>query len=110
MSSSIARLPRWLTRRGARSSITNSELAVTQIAGRFDVLLPAVIKHLDVLARADLIERSKTGRSVHCRLRADALAKFVEEDQRSPSLASPSSAASKPRRPKSSRRGRTWKK
>ena len=47
-----------------------SELAVTQIAGRFDVSLPAVIKHLDVLARAGLIERAKTGRTVHCRLRA----------------------------------------
>ena len=108
----------------------NSELAVTQIAGRFDVSLPAVIKHLDVLARAGLIERAKTGRTVQCRLRAepmetamqwlaryerfwterlDALAKFVEEDQCSPSPASPSSPAAKPRRTKSSRRGRTQK-
>jgi len=109
----------------------DSELAVTQIAGRFDVSLPAVIKHLDVLARAGLVERAKTGRTVHCRLRAepmenamqwlaryerfwterlDALAKFVEEDQCSPNPVSPSSAASKPRRPRSSRRGRTRKK
>jgi DNA-binding transcriptional ArsR family regulator len=109
----------------------DSELAVTQIAGRFDVSLPAVIKHLDVLARAGLIERAKTGRTVHCRLRTepmetamqwlaryerfwterlDALAKFLEEDQCSASPASPSSVASKPRRPKSSRRGRTRKK
>jgi len=109
----------------------NSELAVTQIAGRFDVSLPAVIKHLDVLARAGLIERAKTGRTVQCRLRAEpmetamqwlaryerfwterlnALAKFVEEDQCSPSPASLSSAASKPRRLKSSRRGWTPKK
>jgi len=109
----------------------DDDLAVTQIAGRFEVSLPAVIKHLDVLARAGLIERAKTGRTVHCRLRAepmesamqwlaryerfwterlDALAKFVEEDQCSPSPASPSSAALKPRRPKSSRRGRTRKK
>jgi DNA-binding transcriptional ArsR family regulator len=109
----------------------DSELGVTQIAERFEVSLPAVIKHLDVLARAGLIERAKTGRTVHCRLRAepmetamqwlaryerfwserlDALAKFVEEDQCSPSQASPSSAASKPRRPKSTRHGRIRKK
>src|SRR5262245_53911475 len=109
----------------------DDDLAVTQIAGRFEVSLPAVIKHLDVLARAGLIERAKTGRTVHCRLRAepmesamqwlaryerfwtarwDALAKSAGADQCSPSQASPSSAASKPRRPKSSRRGRTRKK
>jgi len=109
----------------------DSELAVTQIAGGFDVSLPAVIKHLEVLARAGLIERAKTGRTVHCRLwaepmetamhwlaryerfwteRLDALAKFVEEDQCSPSPASRSSAASKPRRPKSSQRRWTRKK
>ena len=107
------------------------ELAVTEIAGPFAVSLPAVMKHLDVLARAGLVEREKTGRTVHCRLRAapmetamqwlaryerfwtdrlDALAKFVERESCSPSQASPSSAASKPRRRKSSARGRTRKK
>jgi DNA-binding transcriptional ArsR family regulator len=108
-----------------------SELAVTEIAAPFAVSLPAVMKHLDVLARAGLVEREKTGRTVHCRLRAtpmeramqwlaryerfwgeklDALAKFVEEDACSPSPASPSNAASKPRRRKSSAPGRTRKK
>jgi len=108
-----------------------SQLAVSEIAAPFAVSLPAVMKHLDVLARAGLVEREKTGRTVHCRLRAapmetamqwlaryerfwseklDALAKFVEEDACSPSQASPSSAASKPRRRKSSARGRTRKK
>jgi DNA-binding transcriptional ArsR family regulator len=109
----------------------DAELAVTQIAEPFAVSLPAVMKHLDVLARAGLIEREKTGRTVRCRLRAepmetamhwlaryerfwseklDALAKFVEEDACLPSPASPSSAASKPRRRKSSAPGRTRKK
>jgi DNA-binding transcriptional ArsR family regulator len=106
-------------------------LAVSEIARPFAVSLPAVMKHLDVLARARLIEREKSGRTVHCRLKAapmqtamqwlaryerfwterlDALAKFVEEDQCSPNPASPSSAASRPRRKRSSRRGRTRKK
>ncbi|MBX9591814.1 MAG: metalloregulator ArsR/SmtB family transcription factor [Hyphomonadaceae bacterium] len=106
------------------------ELAVTEIAAPFAVSLPAVMKHLDVLARANLIERRKSGRTVRCRLRAapmetamqwllryerfwteqlDRLAAFVEEDQCSPSQASLSSAASKRRRPKSSAPGRTRK-
>jgi DNA-binding transcriptional ArsR family regulator len=108
-----------------------SEVAVSDIAARFPVSLPAVMKHLDVLARARLIERAKIGRTVRCRLRAepmetamrwlaryerfwtdrlDALAKFVEEEQCLPNQASPSSGASKPRPRKSSRRGRTLKK
>jgi DNA-binding transcriptional ArsR family regulator len=108
-----------------------SELAVSEIAAPFAVSLPAVMKHLDVLARARLIERAKTGRTVRCRLRAepmetamqwlaryerfwterlDALAKFVEDDKCSPSQASPSSGGSKRRPPKSSLRGRTRKK
>jgi DNA-binding transcriptional ArsR family regulator len=108
----------------------DSELAVTEIAEPFSVSLPAVMKHLDVLARAGLVDRVKTGRTVHCRLKAepmesamhwllryerfwaeklDALAKFVETDTCSPSQASPSSAASKPRRRRSSPRGRTRK-
>jgi DNA-binding transcriptional ArsR family regulator len=106
------------------------ELSVSEIAVPFAVSLPAVMKHLDVLARANLVERRKTGRTVRCRLapgpmeaamlwlaryerfwteQLDRLAAFVEEDQCSPSQASPSSAASKPRPPRSSRRGRTRK-
>jgi DNA-binding transcriptional ArsR family regulator len=104
-------------------------LAVTEIAAPFDVSLPAVIKHLDVLARAGLIARNKRGRTVHCSLspapmetamqwlaryerfwndRLDALAKFVENDAwpRPQSPASPSGAGSKRRRKGSSKRGR----
>ena len=121
------------TRRAILDRLAREDgLAVTAIAAPFAVSLPAVMKHLDVLARAGLVEREKTGRTVHCRLRAapmetamqwlaryerfwserlDALAKFVETEAAcSPSQASPSSAASKPRRRKSSARGRTRKK
>jgi DNA-binding transcriptional ArsR family regulator len=107
------------------------ELAVSEIAEPFSVSLPAVMKHLDVLARANLVVRHKTGRTVRCRLRAapmetamhwllryerfwaeqlDRLAAFVEEEQCSPSQASPSSVASRQRRARSSPRGRTRKK
>jgi DNA-binding transcriptional ArsR family regulator len=107
----------------------------TQTAGDlakpFAVSLPAVLKHIGVLADAGLIEREKLGRTVHCRLtatpmesamqwlsryerfwseRLDALAKFVEEETCSPSQVSPSSDASRRRRRASSPRGRTRKK
>jgi DNA-binding transcriptional ArsR family regulator len=106
------------------------ELSVTEIAAPFAVSLPAVMKHLDVLARANLVERHKTGRTVRCRLapgpmeaamqwlsryerfwaeQLDRLAAFVEEDPCSPSQASPSSAGSKRSPRKSSKRGRTRK-
>jgi len=86
----------------------NESLSVSELARPFSMSLPAVMKHLDVLARAGLIERAKTRRTVNCRLRAepietamqwlaryerfwterlDALAKFVEEDQCAPSPA-----------------------
>ena len=85
--------------------------SVTELAQPFAVSLPAVMKHLDVLARANLIERAKSGRTVRCRLKAapmesamqwlaryerfwndrlDRLAAFVEEEQCSPNQALPS--------------------
>src|SRR5690606_27455058 len=42
------------------------ELSVSELAAPFAVSLPAIMKHLDVLARASLIERSKIGRTVRC--------------------------------------------
>jgi len=117
------------TRRAILDRLRGADgLAVTEIAAPFAVSLPAVIKHLDVLARAGLIARAKTGRTVRCSLRAapletamqwltryerfwseklDRLAAFVEENACPPSQASPSSAKSAPRPRKSSARGRT---
>jgi DNA-binding transcriptional ArsR family regulator len=107
------------------------DLSVTELAAPFPVSLPAVMKHIDVLARADLVERRKTGRTVRCRLRPgpmeaamlwlaryerfwssqlDRLTAFLDEEEPcSPSQVSPSSAASKRRRARSSRPGRTRK-
>ncbi|MBN9043831.1 MAG: transcriptional regulator [Rhizobiales bacterium 62-47] len=108
-----------------------NDLTVSELAKPFAMSLPAVMKHLDVLSDAGLIARSKTGRTVTCRLTAgpmedamqwlsryqrfwteqlDRLAAFVEDDACSPSQASPSTAVSTPRPRKSSRRGPTPKK
>jgi len=45
-------------------------LSVSELAQPFPVSLPAIMKHLDVLSDAGLITRSKTGRTVSCRLNA----------------------------------------
>jgi DNA-binding transcriptional ArsR family regulator len=113
----------------------NETLTVSELAKPFDMSLPAIMKHLDVLSDAGLIARSKSGRSVSCQLtaatmksamdwlhryerfwsdRLSRLGAFLEEDescppQQPPSQASPSSAGTKRRQPRSSRHGPTRK-
>ena len=106
----------------ARLDEQQGGVSVSELARPFPVSLPAIMKHLDVLAGAGLIARHKSGRTVTCQLKAepmeqamnwlakyerywteqlDRLAAFVEQDKWQPSPASPSSAASR-RRPKGS--------
>jgi DNA-binding transcriptional ArsR family regulator len=110
-------------------------LSVSELARPFPVSLPAIMKHLDVLSDAGLISRSKSGRTVHCRLtaasmeaamdwlrryehfwsdRLSRLGAFLEEEESCPpspppSQASPTNAATTPRRPRSTRPGPTRK-
>jgi DNA-binding transcriptional ArsR family regulator len=121
-----------IARLGAQDSVSVSELAAP-----FAMSLPAVMKHLDVLAGAGLVKRNKTGRTVACAMDAtpmkqaqewlerhqrfwtesfDRLSALLENDPWQPqpkplpaksSQASPSSAASRRRPRKSSRRGPT---
>jgi DNA-binding transcriptional ArsR family regulator len=123
------------TRRALLAQLSEREhLSVSELARPYAMSLPAVMKHLDVLSDAGLVERNKTGRIVSVRLRAapmqeatdwlnryqrfwseklDQLAAFLEEDScppsPTPSQASPSSAASTPRPRKSSKPGPTRK-
>jgi DNA-binding transcriptional ArsR family regulator len=115
----------------ARLSETDS-ISVSELAKPFPISLPAVMKHLDVLTKAGLVARDKSGRIVSCRLRAepmqeandwlnryrrfwtdrlDQLAAFLEEDecppQPSSSQASPSNGGSTRPRKKSSPPGST---
>ncbi len=111
-------------------------LSVSALAEPFGVSLPAIMKHLDVLADAGLVARAKSGRTVSCRLNAapmrEAIAwlnryerfwsealrrlvEFLEEEDSCPSnqpssQASPSNGGSKRRLPESSPRGRIRKK
>jgi DNA-binding transcriptional ArsR family regulator len=116
------------TRRALLARLDEEELGLTvsELARPFPVSLPAIMKHLDVLSDAGLIERTKTGRTVTCQLKAapmkqamnwlsryerywnaqlDRLAAFLEEDSWQPNPASPSSATSRPRRRKSTKPG-----
>ncbi len=53
-------------------------ISVSQLAGPFDIKLPAVMKHLDVLSEAGLIERRKSGRTVSVELRAGPMREAME--------------------------------
>jgi DNA-binding transcriptional ArsR family regulator len=127
------------TRRAILARLAEQDgMSVSEIAKPFPVSLPAVMKHLDVLADAKLIRRSKTGRVVTCELKAapmedamlwlnryaqfwskqlDRLAAFVEEDScpspvptPSPGQVSRSNVVSMRRRKRSTPRGPTPKK
>ena len=53
------------TRRAILARLEREDgLSVSALAEPFAIKLPAVMKHLDVLAEAGLIRRSKTGRTV----------------------------------------------
>ena len=46
---------------------------ITELAEPFGISLPAVSRHIRVLERAELVERTVEGRVHRCSLRADAL-------------------------------------
>lgn len=108
------------------------DISVSELARPFPISLPAIMKHLDVLSDAGLVTRTKTGRTVACRLNAAPMeqamgwlahyqkfwtarldrlqALLEEEDACSPSQASPSGADSKRRPQGSTPRGRSRRK
>jgi DNA-binding transcriptional ArsR family regulator len=124
------------TRRALLARLAEApDLSVSALAEPFKVSLPAIMKHLDVLSDAGLVARTKSGRTVTCRLNAapmqnaiawlnryerfwsealSRLSDFLEEEEPWPSTlpssqASQSSGASKRPPPKSSRPGPTRK-
>jgi DNA-binding transcriptional ArsR family regulator len=56
------------TRRGILAQLALGETSVSDLAAPYDMSLPAVSKHLRVLADAGLIQRHKDGRVHRCRL------------------------------------------
>jgi DNA-binding transcriptional ArsR family regulator len=49
------------------------ELSVSELAAPLPIALPTVMKHLDVLSRAGLVRRHKTGRTVMVSLAPQAM-------------------------------------
>jgi DNA-binding transcriptional ArsR family regulator len=61
------------TRRAIVERLVEGEATVTELAEPFDISLPAISRHLRVLAEAGLIGRRKDGRLHHCHLVEDPL-------------------------------------
>ncbi|HEX2593783.1 MAG TPA: metalloregulator ArsR/SmtB family transcription factor [Rhizomicrobium sp.] len=53
-------------------------LSVSELAAPFDMGLPAIMKHLDVLNDAGLLVRSKQGRTVSVELKAKPMREAME--------------------------------
>lgn len=66
------------TRRAILASLTTGEKSVSELAEPFDMSMPAVSKHLKVLEKARLIERSKKAQYRPCQLRPEPL-KDIDE-------------------------------
>src|SRR5574341_1900977 len=66
------------TRRAILARLASGETSVKKLAQPFDMSLPAVSKHLKVLERAGLIERSREAQWRPCRLRARPLKRVAD--------------------------------
>jgi DNA-binding transcriptional ArsR family regulator len=62
------------TRRTMIDHLARRDHTVSELAAPFEMSLAAASKHIKVLERASLIERSIEGRTHTCRLNAEALA------------------------------------
>jgi DNA-binding transcriptional ArsR family regulator len=61
------------TRRAILARLVSGEASVTELAGPFEMSLPAVSKHLKVLERVGLITRGREAQRRPCRLEAAPL-------------------------------------
>lgn len=66
------------TRRAILSRLTSGETSVSELAEPFDMTMPAISKHLKVLEKAGLVERSREAQFRPCRLRPDPLREIDE--------------------------------
>ena len=66
------------TRRAIVARLAEGEVALSELAGPFDMSLTAVSKHVRVLADAGLVAVEKRGRTRHCRLEAAPMKEAVD--------------------------------
>jgi DNA-binding transcriptional ArsR family regulator len=65
------------TRRAILARLAEGEASVNELAEPFDLTLPAVSKHIKVLERAGLVERSRRAQFRPCTLHAEPLAEVA---------------------------------
>ena len=70
------------TRRAILARLVTGECSVTELAEPFEMSLPAVSKHLQVLERAGLIARGREAQWRPCRLEAGPLKEVAEWTER----------------------------
>jgi DNA-binding transcriptional ArsR family regulator len=61
------------TRRAILARLSESDSSISELARPFSMSLPAVLKHVEVLERAGLVDARKDGRVRRCRLEAAPL-------------------------------------
>ncbi|OKH31473.1 transcriptional regulator [[Phormidium ambiguum] IAM M-71] len=66
------------TRRAILAQLRQGEASVTELAQPFDMSLPAISKHLKVLERAGLIERSREAQWRPCQIKAEPLKEVAD--------------------------------
>jgi len=66
------------TRRAILARLTAGQTSVTELAEPHDMSLPAISKHLRVLERSGLIERSRNAQWRPCRLKAEPMKEAVD--------------------------------
>jgi DNA-binding transcriptional ArsR family regulator len=66
------------TRRAMVHMMVQKERTVSELAEPFDMSLAGISKHIKVLERANLIDRSVKGRVHTCRLNTDSLSQATE--------------------------------
>jgi DNA-binding transcriptional ArsR family regulator len=70
------------TRRAILARLLAGECSVTDLAEPFDMSMPAVSKHLQVLERAGLIARRREAQWRHCRIEGGPLKEVAEWAER----------------------------
>lgn len=70
------------TRRAILARLVTGECSVTELAEPFEMSLPAVSKHLQVLERAGLIARGREAQWRPCRLQAGPIKEVAEWAER----------------------------
>lgn len=61
------------TRRAILTRLCRGEATVSELAQPFEMSMPAITKHLNVLEAAGLIERRRDGRMKRCRLEPEGI-------------------------------------